>query len=207
MSINPKQKEYFDQYAESWDRVSVHDLDVVEHITSLLSLKGNENILDVGTGTGVMIPFYEKYLNTGHITALDYSEKMIAVAKRKFPEESNPLLSFRVADLYDMDEKETYDVIVCYSCFPHFPDKTEALQRLSAALKDGGTLMVSHGCSRDKINQVHRHGGEVISHDYLPCMDEMARLFTGAGISVTYTQDDDRSFSIVGKKEPIDHSV
>lgn len=205
MDINPRQKEFFNERAEVWDKISVHDLEKVDLIASLLNLKGDEDILDVGTGTGVMIPFYLKYIDSGSITALDYSENMIAVARRKYPERSSPHLSYRVADLYTIKEKETYDTIVCYSCFPHFPEKSSAIKIFSEALRNNGTLMISHSCSRDKINQVHQDGGEVICHDYLPDMDQLREMFRESGLTVTDTRDDKEFHYIIGKK--IDYDV
>ncbi len=200
MDVNPKQKEFFDEHADVWDVISVHDTAIVEYIASLLALKGNEDVLDVGTGTGVMIPYYERYLKNGTVTGLDYSEKMIEVAKRKYPERRGPTVRYRVGDLYDLDESDCYDTIVCYSCFPHFPDKKGAMKLLSAALRKGGMLMISHGCSRDKINQVHREGGEAICHDYLPDEKGMRELFTDAGLDVTFVRDDNDMYIVVGKK-------
>lgn len=201
MDINPKQKEFFDQHAEVWDTITVHDMDKVGRIASLLELAGNERILDVGTGTGVMIPVYEKYLNGGNVVAIDYSDKMIEMAKAKYPGVKHPAIDFKVANLYDMRETDYYDVIVCYSCFPHFPDKSGALSLFVRALKKGGKLMVAHSCSRDRINQVHREGGEVIEHDYLPKMSEMSRLFIDAGTEVVFTRDDNDYYIIIGKKK------
>lgn len=200
MAINPKQKEFFDEHAEAWDTVTVHDMKKVGNIASLLELKGREKILDVGTGTGVMIPFYESFLTGGSVTALDYSEKMIEIAMKKYPKASHPAVSFEVGDLYDIKEREHYDTVVCYSCFPHFPDKEKAMETLSASLKKGGTMMVAHSCSRDRINQVHKEGGEVIEHDYLPKMPEMRKLFSGADLDVTYSRDDEEYYIIIGKK-------
>lgn len=201
MDINPKQKEFFDQHAKMWDTITVHDTDKVRYITSLLGLNGRENILDVGTGTGVMIPFYESHLKTGKVTAIDYSEKMIEAAMCKYPADKHQSISFRVANLYDLTEVEHYDAVVCYSCFPHFPDKAGALEVLSRTLKKGGTLMVAHSCSRDRINQVHKEGGEVIEHDYLPKMPEMVRLFSDANLQVVLTRDDADYYVVVGKKQ------
>lgn len=200
MEVNPKQREFFNERAEMWDEISLHDMGIVKYIASLLELKGGERILDVGTGTGVMIPFYESYLTDGSIIALDYSEKMIEVAKRKYPIETNPAVTYRVGDLYDIADRDCYDTVVCYSCFPHFPDKERAIETLSRVLRRGGTLMVSHGCSRDKINQVHRDGGEIIEHDYLPTMQKMEKMFSDMGIRVVQTRDDENCFIIMGVK-------
>jgi len=178
--------------------ISVHDPDLIVELVSLLSLSGNESLLDVGTGTGVMIPYYSERLNRGNITAMDYSEKMLEVAERKFP--SSDRLRYVTMDVYELDEQNRYDVIVCYSCFPHFPNKSDAVRILSGALNENGTLMIAHGISRRHVNNVHRECDAIISNDLLPEMNAVAKMFKECGLSVTYTRDDERTFTIIGKK-------
>lgn len=201
MALNPMQKDFFNERAEVWDEIAVHDPDMVEHVADLLHLTGDESILDVGTGTGVMIDPYMKRIPDGKVTAIDYSENMITVARRKHPRDKYRNVEFVVSDLYDYSPGIVFDVVVCYSCFPHFNEKQRSIDHLASMLRTGGTFMISHGKSRDKINQVHREGGVVISKDYLPDMPSMEGMFESAGLKVTYTQDDDRCFIIVGVKQ------
>ncbi|MDG6221602.1 MAG: class I SAM-dependent methyltransferase, partial [Candidatus Thermoplasmatota archaeon] len=112
-----------------------HNPEKIEKILSLVQVRGHERILDVGTGTGVLIPFYEKLLSSGTVMALDSSEKMIEVAKNKFPREKHPRIEFRVGDVHDMGYSEEFDMAMCYSCFPHFHDKQQAIGQLARALK------------------------------------------------------------------------
>jgi len=191
-------KEFFDERAEIWDQIAVHDTDVVNMLADALELKGDETILDIGTGTGVMIPFYRER-TTGRISALDMSENMIAVARRKFPPEDYDV-DYVVSDLYDYKPEGSYDVIVCYSCFPHFTDKQGAVNHLSGLLKDGGKLMISHGCSRDHINKVHEEAGSTVCEDRLPNMSAMESMMERAGLKVIWEKDDERTFSLIGIK-------
>jgi demethylmenaquinone methyltransferase/2-methoxy-6-polyprenyl-1,4-benzoquinol methylase len=55
---NGKQKEFFDSHADVWDEINHHDAAKIGYIADLLQLAGNESVLDVGTGTGVMLPYY-----------------------------------------------------------------------------------------------------------------------------------------------------
>jgi demethylmenaquinone methyltransferase/2-methoxy-6-polyprenyl-1,4-benzoquinol methylase len=51
----------------------------------------------------------------------------------------------------------SFDHIICYSVFPHFDDKPQAIARLAKKLKPGGLLSVLHSSSKEKINGVHVH--------------------------------------------------
>ena len=63
---NPKQKEFFDSQAENWDTHAVHDPAKKAYIVGKLELEDGMSILDVGTGTGTMIPDYLGAMKGGH---------------------------------------------------------------------------------------------------------------------------------------------
>ena len=195
---NPKQAEFFNERADTWDQMSIHDMEKVEYITNLLNIKDDSNILDVGTGTGIMIPGYLRRIDGGHVTAVDYSERMIDVARSKYPE--NGTLTYKVKDIYTMTEREEYDRIVCYSCFPHFPDPMGAIRVMSRALVKGGTFTIAHSSSKEHINYVHNTGGKEICNDYLPELSIMKELFSANDLDVIFTRDDDDYYIVIGIK-------
>ena len=198
--INPKQKGFFNEKAGIWDEITIHNMEKVEYITKKLDIHGDERILDVGTGTGIMIPFYEKYLSNGSVVAVDYSEKMIEMARSKHPEREHPKVSYLVSDLYDLDFNSDFDLVVCYSCFPHFVDQPLAIDICSRALKEGGRLAVAHSDSAKKINSVHMEGGVEISNDFLPSMERLKKMMTDRGLTVKFERDDDTYFICIASK-------
>jgi ubiquinone/menaquinone biosynthesis C-methylase UbiE len=197
---NPKKQEFFNERAERWDEISVHNLEKVQYITEKLEIQSNDKILDIGTGTGIMIPFYEKYLVDGSVVAVDYSEKMIEVARSKYPEKEHPRVSFRVCDVYKLEYDADFDLVVCYSCFPHFADQPLALKILTKALKKGGRLAVAHSDSAKKINGVHMNGGVEVRNDFLPSMDRLKQMMKESGLTVTFERDDESYFVCIAKK-------
>jgi demethylmenaquinone methyltransferase/2-methoxy-6-polyprenyl-1,4-benzoquinol methylase len=198
--INPKQKDFFDEKAQYWDQITIHNPKKVQYIAQLLQIQGNDRILDIGTGTGIMIPFYETYLVDGSVVAVDYSEKMIEVARAKYPHKTHPKVSFEVADVYELKYAEEFDLVVCYSCFPHFVDQSLAVQILAKALKKGGRLAVAHSDSAQKINGVHMNGGVEIKNDFLPSMQQLKQMLTENGLEITFERDDGSYFICIGKK-------
>ncbi len=199
-AVNPKQKDFFNEKAPVWDQITIHNLDKVQYITDLLGIRENDKILDVGTGTGIMIPFYEKKLTNGRVIAVDYSDKMIEVARSKYPVEKHPLVSFVVGDVYELKYNAEFDLVMCYSCFPHFVDQNRAIEILTRALKQGGRFAVAHSNSAEKINGVHMNGGVEIKNDFLPSMDQLKRMMTANGLKVTFERDDDEYFICIGIK-------
>ncbi len=198
--VNPKQKDFFNQKAKVWDSITIHNLEKVQYITELLKIQSDDKILDVGTGTGIMIPFYEKYLVNGRVVAVDYSKKMIDIARSKYPEEDHPLISYRVSDVYELKYDNEFDLVVCYSCFPHFVDQLLALKILSKALRKGGRLVVGHSDSARKINGVHINGGVEIENDFLPTMEILKHMMKESGLTVTFERDDEDYFICITKK-------
>jgi len=198
--VNPKQKSFFNEKANVWDNITVHNLEKVQYITELLEIQSNDKILDVGTGTGVMIPFYKKYLMTGQVVAVDYSEKMIDVARLKYPEKDYPMISYKVSDVYELKYTEEFDLVVCYSCFPHFVDQPLAVKILSKALRTGGRLAVAHSDSAKKINGVHINGGVEIENDFLPRMEKLKQMMKENGLAVTFERDDESYFICIARK-------
>ena len=197
--MNPKKKNFFNEKAEIWDEITVHNLEKVQYITEMLGIHGDDRILDVGTGTGIMIPFYERYLVKGSVVAIDYSEKMIEVARSKYPEKEHPKISYLVSDVYDLKYDSDFDIVVCYSCFPHLVDQTLALKILSKALKKGGRLVVAHSDSAKTINGVHMNSGEV-RNDCLPSMELLKQMMKESGLEVTFERNDENYFICIARK-------
>jgi ubiquinone/menaquinone biosynthesis C-methylase UbiE len=198
--VNSKKKGFFNEKAEVWDEISVHNLEKVQYISELLDIRGDDKILDVGTGTGIMIPFYEKYLVDGSIVAVDHSEKMIEVARSKYPEKKHPMISYLVSDVYELKYDSDFDLVVCYSCFPHFVNQPLALKILSKALKKGGRLAVAHSDSAKKINEVHMNGGTEIGNDFLPSMESLKQMMKDSGLAVTFKRNDEDYFICLARK-------
>ncbi len=196
--MNEMERDFFDENAHHWDEIAIHDLDVVRFLADSLELEGHESILDVGTGTGIMLPFYRERTD-GPVTAVDFSSSMLKVAESKYPAKEYGI-EYVVSDVYEYSPNKTFDVIVCYSCFPHFEDKPGAIAHLASMLPKGGKLMISHGCSRDHINRVHENGGEVIREDHLPDMPHLRAMIEENGMNTFAEFDDDRMFGIVAVK-------
>ncbi|GAG04197.1 unnamed protein product, partial [marine sediment metagenome] len=79
-------KDYFDNAANTWDE-KFHTPELssfLEKLVPQFGLKAGQTVLDVGTGTGVLIPYLIRAVGpAGSVTAIDYSEKMVQICKTK----------------------------------------------------------------------------------------------------------------------------
>lgn len=195
-----KQKEFFNIAAFSWDEVCRHDMEKVEGILDLVNIEKGSHVLDVGTGTGVLVPSLSRRVaESGQIKAVDIADKMIEVAKRKNKFEN---VIFSCEDVLAVASDElSYDHILCYSMFPHFKNKKEAIEKLKAKLKVGGKLTICHSQTRDEINRLHQRKGEAVKKDILPSKEEFIQMFSEALLKPVITIDDHEKFVMIAVRE------
>lgn len=174
-------REFFNRLAEEWDhRMRPEFVSRLRAILDELPIREGWSVLDVGTGTGVAIPFLLGRVGvSGSVTAVDVSERMLEVARRKL---SAPNLSYVRADVACLPFlDDSFDLVICNSCFPHFHDRESAIDEIFRVLKPSGMAVVCHPESRDEVNAIHRKaGGPVIRHQ-LPEGEEMRALFLSRG--------------------------
>ena len=190
------QVDFFNYIAENWDNTIKVDKEKINKLLSQISITSGDSILDVGTGTGVLIPFYKEISNDIKITGVDISEGMLKVAKRKFSDLEN--VSFDLIDI----EKETinskFDKIVLYSMFPHLNNRVETIKKLvENKLNQNGKLLIAHSDSREFLNNLHKDTDERVSEDRLIEINKQKELFEEANIRVTKAYEDDEIYYLV----------
>lgn len=192
-------KEFFNSRAEKWDITVNHDEGKIRDILNMVELKEGCKVLDVGTGTGIMIPFLHSYTgDTGKIIAVDVAEKMIEIARKKFSFEN---VEFSVEDVLEIDFAADYfDCIMCYSMYPHFKDKRAAVKKLAKHLVKGGKFVICHSQSREAINNLHKEVSEVVKNDRLPPVDKINEYYKDAAIETISIVDNNDMYVVIGKK-------
>jgi ubiquinone/menaquinone biosynthesis C-methylase UbiE len=173
-------KAYFNEKAAIWDETVVEkDTTRLEEMARRLALEPGSNVLDVGTGTGVFVPFILSRIGqSGRLVCLDIAEEMLKRAQAKG---FGGNTEYICADITDTSfDDESFDAVVCYSSFPHFQDKPRALREINRILRKGGRLFICHTSSRCAINEIHRQI-PVVQNDLIPGEAGMRELLSAAG--------------------------
>lgn len=187
--------EFFDRLAPGWDAEMIRNDRVIGIILDKAGVGAGKDILDVATGTGVLIP---DYLARGvaSVTGIDISPKMAEIARSKFPQEEVTILC---GDVEETDFGRLFDCVMVYNAFPHFPRPERLIARLAALLRPGGTLTVAHGMSREKIDAHHRGSASRVSNGLMHA-EELSAIFA-RHVTVTAVISDEQMYLVSGKKE------
>lgn len=191
-------REFFNRLATRWDGMNRHDAVKLARIVEALSLQTGERVLDIGTGTGVMLPYLRQALGmVGEITAVDVAEAMLARARAKHGE----LALFLQADAAALPQGDcSVDAILCYSVFPHFAEPQAVLREFARVLRAGGRLVVAHSEGRQAINAMHSQMEQAVAGDRLPEAQTLCAWGEAAGLAAEVLADDDELFLVCFRK-------
>jgi ubiquinone/menaquinone biosynthesis C-methylase UbiE len=193
-------QEYFNQLAPSWDHeLGPERLESLGRIVKELGIRPGDRILDIGSGTGVLLPFLlAEMRGKGEIVALDFSEEMLNQAQAKnFP----PIIRFAQADVLAIPaDDSSVDLAICNSAFPHFADKVKALREIARVLKNNSQVAICHTAGREALNKLHQSIGGLVANDLLPDEPEMRGLIKQAGLKVTHFEDRPERYLVIAEK-------
>lgn len=184
-------KEFFNKMANQWDdKYSTRELlSFLEKFVPKFGLGSGQNILDVGTGTGILIPFLLKNIgSSGSITAIDYAEKMVEKCAEKYSHLSNVTIIKQDVENLDL-APNSFDAITCFGLFPHIEDKEKALRRMNRVLKLDGRLIIAHALSSLEIKNHHHKALRSVINDVLPEESVMKILLAKSGFGGITIED------------------
>lgn len=196
---------FFENLAEKWD--AQQPADRQEVLRQLLApfdalLRESRAILEVGTGTGALIPRLKERAPNARLVSIDLAGAMLHLARQR---EVDALLV--QADAHQLPfvlggtAGPGFDVVVCHNSFPHFADKPAALLDLGRVLCPGGHLLILHDLSRVRVNAIHSGGGEPIRNDLLPSGEETRWMLVRTGFSDVQVQDTEDHYVATGHWE------
>jgi len=185
---------YFNDLADSWESKQSKENQKIEELLSRLDLKNAKTILDIGCGTGVLFPFFEKLTHRkSKIFALDFAESMAQTAALN----CNGNIAIICGDSQSLPLKNNYfDRIVAFHVFPHINEKRIALRECWQVLKAGGELAIIHLQGSKELNDFHAELGGEVAHHRLPFAEELSQTLSDMNYNVKDSIDISEEFFV-----------
>ncbi len=128
-------------------------------------LRGDEKVLEVGSGGGNLSRFLAERLSQGRLVCIDHSEYWIGKAKRRLRKARN--IEFRLEDVLDFNEENYFDVgIVHYVLHDIAGDeRVKVVDILSRSLNEKGIIHIreptreNHGMPSGEIRDLMNSNG------------------------------------------------
>lgn len=155
-------------------------------------IERGEKVMDVGTGTGILIPYLLK-CRPSEIHACDLAENMLHRVKANFPGVITHHCNVRDLQLPD----DSLDAAFINACFSNILDKAASLDNLHRILRPEGRLIISHPMGRKFIVELKKHAPFYL--DLLPDEAEARELLGPQGFEIVTFRDDPLFYLVVAE--------
>lgn len=111
--------------------------------------QGGGNVLEVGVGTGLALPFYKPELK---VTGIDFSAEMLEKARAKVQEMSlRQVVTLRQMDARDLDFPDNhFDTIAAMHVLSVVPEPGRVMSEIARVCKPGGQVVITNHFKRSK---------------------------------------------------------
>lgn len=167
--------------------------------------KSDMEVLEFGCGTGTTAIIHAPYVK--HIRAIDFSAKMIAIARDKAEAKNISNITFEQNTIEEISiPDQSMDVVMGHSILHLLKDKEAVIAKVFQLLKPSGFFVSSTICVGD-ASGFFKHIAPYIKYIGMPWLmvftaDELAECLTDAGFEVDYQwrPGKDKAIFIIAKK-------
>ena len=150
----------YDRVADSFNHLTQkYTKPLAEKIVNLAEISGKKNVLDVGTGSGIVALEAARKLDSGsNVIGIDLSKGLMKIAEENAKEAG---LADRTKFLYMDAEKlefkdKSFDAVISLYALLHFPHPEISLKEIRRVVRIGGRVVIAIGScpplfSRDGI--------------------------------------------------------
>jgi ubiquinone/menaquinone biosynthesis C-methylase UbiE len=134
--------DFFDRIAPSYDSWAggQHER-VAARLVDVAAPQKGEQVLDVGTGTGLVAHLVAPRVSPGSVIGIDLSDNMLALARSK---KSKNVQFLGMAAERLVFKPETFDLVTMGEALAYLGDPNDALAEARRVLREGGRLAVSN---------------------------------------------------------------
>lgn len=203
MNIDKKHQRYFNNQAKLWDADdTTQKAESIQRIFQEMNHRIEGIALDVGCGTGILVPVLLKHLGMmGKIIEYDFSLEMLKQNRSRNQSFKKQVIHLN-GDAHHLPfASQQFIFLACFAILPHLSEPSRAFKEWFRVLRCGGNLLILHLMSSQLLNQFHAQAGQEIQHDYLLPAKEVARQLKSEGFQLLQTQECDDLYLILAQKQ------
>jgi ubiquinone/menaquinone biosynthesis C-methylase UbiE len=201
MKYRTATQNFFDQRASTWhNQIDSVVTDRLKKILIEKIPKLNSPVLDVGSGTGIILPILSaSYGDNFTVIEVDLSWNMLKENQDK--NYRNPPLGHIQADTHYLPfGDKQFGSIICFGSFAHFDDKTTVLKDFYRVIHTTGLLIILHLMCHRRLNKMHQNVGGAVENDRLSSVHEISHIIKSAGFKVSYCEESENIYFISAQK-------
>jgi protein-L-isoaspartate(D-aspartate) O-methyltransferase len=134
---------------------------IVALMTELLELKGNEKVLEIGTGSGYQAAVLAELAR--EVYSIEIIESLASIAKRRLSELGYQNIHVKAGDGYlGWPEAAPFDAIIVTAAPDHIP------KPLIEQLKEGGRMVLPVGTYTQELKKIVKRSGKIETTNIIP---------------------------------------
>ena len=193
--INELQRRSFDRLYQLFEPPLPEGVpERLERIVASGEIVEGTSVLDVGSGTGIMVPLIRKY-GPARIYACDLSSAMLRQLSKNYAYAETILGDVRNLELPD----GSLDAVFVNACYPNIVDKEAAFTNISRMLRPGGRLVISHPLGKSFIGVIKK--STPFPLDDFPERADAEALLREFGFAIKDFFDEPELYLLVAKKD------
>ena len=157
-----------------------------------------KQVLDVGCGTGILLPHFGQDGTSREIVELDLAESML-LENRKKPDARIAVHVCAEAQRPPFRDG-SFDRVICFNALPHFTPLDASLQQMLNCLRPGGLLCIGHSMGSEQLNQFTRGSADLWATTRLPAARILGRLLSTIGAEVLCAEDENGWYCVQARK-------
>ncbi|MGK7956625.1 MAG: class I SAM-dependent methyltransferase [Crocosphaera sp.] len=144
---------FWDRIADKYSKQPIADEESYQKKLKVTQeyFKLNMKVLEFGCGTGSTAIIHAPHVQ--QIRAIDISQNMISIAKKKAEAENIKNITFEPSTIEELNGEDcTYDAILGLSILHLLEDKEKVITKVYSLLKPGGIFVTSTTCLGDTMS-------------------------------------------------------
>jgi len=176
-------RERFDDRAPTYDESAMHR-GLATAVAAFADLDGVEAVLDVATGTGLVLRALRDRGYDGSVSGVDLAPRMIDEARRHLPDGE-----FVVADATRLPfGGDAFDLVTCVTGLQLFPHPGDAIAEWGRVLRPGGRAITATFLAFDPTQHHAAPPAPFIDHIPFDSVEHLSATVAPAGFTVGRTE-------------------